>query len=383
MRKKKAQVLRWVWAGLALGLSPLYFFQAPKMPLFITQLALTEFGHWLALPSLILAMGPWARGPERRTRAACLAAALLFLSPALRAWLQAPVFAREAAQHWPTAPEKLSPAFSWNRLFFGDKPGPPLLREDEVFDPEHALSLTCWRRADEEGLLTARPMVLVIHGGGWETGQRNDFPAWNAAIAAEGYVVIDADYRLAPASPWPAQREDILRALEHARLNAKRWGIDPKRCVLMGRSAGAHLALATAYLLEDSAIKGVASFYGPADLFFAYKFGTEDDVLHSPQLLREFCGGSPETVRANYMDASPYFHVGPKTPPTFMAHGRIDSLVWQKQSARLSTQLEQAGRPYEFLDLPWATHGFDYNFHGPSGQLAWHGLQRFLATTLK
>jgi acetyl esterase/lipase len=378
--RKKAQALRWAWAGLGIILSPLYFMQAPRIPLFKLQLGLTEFGHWLALPSLALALLP--PFGARRARAACALAALLYLGPALRAFTLAPTVRRDASAAWPLAPAGLGPAFSWRRLFQADPQGPALIREDAVYDTARQLDLTCWRRADGEGQGLLRPYILVIHGGGWDGGQRGDFPAWDRALAEKNYGVVDIDYRLAPASPWPAQREDILKAMMVVRQNAPRWGFDAGRCVLMGRSAGAQLALATAYSHSDPAIKGVVSFYGPADLFFAYQYGSPDDILSSLDLLKNFCAGTPSSNPTAYQSASPYFHVDAQTPPTLLAHGRIDALVWQRQSSRLALKLAQAGRPCQFMDLPWATHAFDYNFRGPSGQLAWYSLQRFLATVL-
>lgn len=363
--KKIAQALRWAWAGLAFGLSPLYFMRVAQLPLFKLQLGLTEFGHWLVVPTLVLAL--WPLGAGRKARLACLAAALLFASPALRAWSLAHQSASE---------------FSWKRLFVPDPRDPSLIREDAVYDADRGLSLTSYRQSSPAGPALKRPFVLVIHGGGWDSGQRDDFPAWSRAIASLGYVVLDADYRLAPAHPWPAQREDLLKALRYATEHAAGLGLDPNRCVLFGRSAGAHLALATAYLADDPRIQGVISFYGPADLFFAYQYGKPDDILKSLDLLKHLCGGTPESAKAAYLECSPYFHVSAKTPPTLLAHGDIDALVWNKQSIRLSAQLQAAGRPHAFLELPWATHAFDYNFQGPSGQLAWSAVQRFLSTHL-
>jgi acetyl esterase/lipase len=269
------------------------------------------------------------------------------------------------------------------RLFVSDTRDAGLVREDAVFNAAHGLSLTTYRQNSPAKPATKRPYILIIHGGGWDSGQRDDFPTWSRALASLGYVILDADYRLAPAAPWPAQREDILGAMRYAQANAEKLGLDPERCVLFGRSAGAHLALATAYLANDPRIKGVISFYGPADLFFAYKYGEPDDILRSLDLLKNLCGGTPETAKACYQNASPYFHVNAKTPPTLLAHGDIDALVWNQQSIRLAAQLKAAGRFYQFIELSWATHAFDYNFQGPSGQLAWYAVKRFLATNLQ
>jgi acetyl esterase/lipase len=380
---KKAQALRWAWAGLGLILSPLYFMQVPSIPLFKLQLGLTEFGHWLVLPTLLLALWPGIKGQGKLARMACLAAVLLFASPILRAWVLSAQVERDAKAMWPVEPPRLGPAFSFNRLFLSDVYDEDIDLREYEFDPVHHLKLTTYimkRPLDESP--PSVPYVLVVHGGGWDSGQRNDFPQWDRAIASLGYVVLDADYRLAPSSHWPDQEADIKAAMDFTKYSGRAVRPDPNRCVIFGRSAGAHLALAVSYLANDPRIKGVIDFYGPADLFFAYEYGKPNDILKSLDLLKNFCGGTPDTAKAVYQEASPYFHVNTKTPPTLLVHGDIDALVWNKQSIRLSEQLRAAGRPYQFLELPWATHGFDYNFKGPSGQLAWYSLQRFLATVL-
>lgn len=367
--KMNARAWRWAVAGLAFGLSPLYFVRVSWLPLFKLQLALTEFGHWLVLPAVGLAFWPSRKGSSLAARIACLLAALLLAGPALRAW------------HW-SAQDPARGPFSWARLFLPERGDPSVEREDAFFDPAHGLNLTIYRQLTSATGPAKRPYVLTIHGGGWDSGHRDDFPAWSLAIAALGYVVLDADYRLTPAAGWPSQRDDILAAMRYAQSNAQELGLDPDRCVLFGRSAGAHLALATAYLAKDPRIKGVISFYGPADLFFAYQYGKPDDILRSLDLLKNLCGGDPDHARAKYEEASPYLHVNAGTPPTLLAHGDIDALVWNQQSIRLAAVLKAAGRPYQFLELPWATHAFDYNLHGPSGQLAWNAVKDFLKTNL-
>lgn len=85
---------------------------------------------------------------------------------------------------------------------------------------------------------------MAIHGGAWRGGDK----AWGRQIAGElcpfGYVVLSINYRLAgrPGGSWPAQIEDVQKALRYLRANADRFGIDPARTATLGMSAGAHLA---------------------------------------------------------------------------------------------------------------------------------------------
>jgi len=112
------------------------------------------------------------------------------------------------------------------------------------------LKLDVWRPPDGSGGSPAaergRPAVVVVHGGGWRSGNRGEFPLWNAWLADKGYVVFDIDYRLAP-SNWQEAPADVACAVGWVKENADRYGVDPGRVALMGRSAGGHLALHAAY----------------------------------------------------------------------------------------------------------------------------------------
>jgi acetyl esterase/lipase len=205
----------------------------------------------------------------------------------------------------------------------------------------------------------------------------------NHWLAREGYAVAAIDYRLAPKAVWPAQRDDVRAAMAWLKTRASELGIDPTRLVLLGRSAGGQIAGAVAYTENDPSIRALVALYSPHDMHFAWKYARDDDVLKSPQLLKAFLGGTPETARLAYDSASAYLNVSPKVPPTLMIHGVLDTLVWYKQSERLDAKLTEAKVPHVFVSFPWATHAFDYNLSGPGGQLTTYTLRRFLAGVTK
>jgi acetyl esterase/lipase len=223
------------------------------------------------------------------------------------------------------------------------------------------------------------PCVIVIHGGGWDNGDRDQIPQFNNWLARSGYAVAAISYRLAPGAIWPSQRDDVRAAIAFVKQHAAGWGVDPSRLVILGRSAGGQIAEATAYALNDPAIRGVIALYAPADMRFAYKFSREDDVIKSPSLMRKFLGGTPEEAGANYDSASSILFVGPGTPPTLQIHGNIDTLVWHRQSERLAAKLSEAGVPNLLVSMPWATHALEFNLSGPSGQLSLFAIDWFLA----
>jgi acetyl esterase/lipase len=227
------------------------------------------------------------------------------------------------------------------------------------------------------------PCVVVIHGGGWDGGSREEIAHFNHWLARAGYAVAAIDYRLAPGAVWPAQRTDTLAALAYLKTHATTLGVDPARFVLLGRSAGGNIAQAVGYTAADPAIRGVIALYAPADLHFAWRYSREDDVLKSPQLLRQFLGGPPEAASSGYDSASGYLHVAKTTPPTLLLHGQLDTLVWHRQSERLAARLAENRVPHVFVSLPWATHAFEYNFAGPGGQLTRFSVEWFLAAVTR
>lgn len=95
------------------------------------------------------------------------------------------------------------------------------------------------------------PIVLYVHGGGFRILSKETHWVMALAFARKGYLVVNIDYRLAPAHPFPAAIEDATHALRWTARHAHEYGGDPDRIVLAGESAGANLvtslAIATCY----------------------------------------------------------------------------------------------------------------------------------------
>jgi Esterase/lipase len=238
-----------------------------------------------------------------------------------------------------------------------------------------ALLVDVYRR---DGALPAAPVVVAIHGGSWRTGTRADLPALNNYLAARGYVVASPEYRFAPEFPHPAASEDIATLVSFLKANATQLGIDTTNIVMLGRSAGAQLALLYAYTAKDPGVKGVVSFYGPTDQKWGWDNPSNPHVYNSAETLKEFLNGDPTTRADAYRTSSPLNYVDANTPPTLMIHGTMDPLVSVKQSARLDSALH-ARVAHLFIELPWGTHGCDYVFNGPCGQISTYAIERFVA----
>lgn len=227
------------------------------------------------------------------------------------------------------------------------------------------------------------PLVFVIHGGSWQGGDSTQLANLNPFLAARGYAVASVSYRFAPQHQFPAAQDDARDALNYVLQHASELGVDANRVVLLGRSAGAQMALLAAYTLRDPAIRGVVSFYGPTDLPWGYDHPANPAVIDTHGVLEAYLGGSPAQVPATYTAASPIAFVDATSPPTLMIHGGKDEMVFLENSERLAARLAQFNRPRLLVELPWAAHGFDANFAGPSGQISTYAVERFLASVIK
>ena len=235
-----------------------------------------------------------------------------------------------------------------------------------------------------------RPAVIVVHGGGWRSGERSDFPSWDAWLADEGYVVFDIDYRLSPPPSWQDAPSDVACAVGWVKETAARYGVDPERVALMGRSAGGHLALLTAYKedhaaatpgcvardVRDTEVAAVVAFYPPTDLSRLSSMGYLGGM-------DRFLGGSPGTVPGRYRLLSPVTHVDPGDPPTFLAYGGADRIVPPGQSELFGERLREAGVSHRLVELPWANHTFGFLWGGWSSQITRYSLKAFLEIRLE
>ncbi len=242
--------------------------------------------------------------------------------------------------------------------------------------------------------------VVVVHGGSWNAGGRGDFPAWNFWLAANGYTVFDIDYRLAPQPNYLTATGDVKCAVLWIKRHAPTFEISPDKIVLLGRSAGAHLALLAAYSANDARIppscpnaettenapadekvRAVVSFYAPVDLIWSFDNPANERVIDGKKTLAQFIGGNPHEsgeMRDRFLLASPDSHVNGKTPPTFLIHGGEDQLVRSENMDLLGERLKQANAPHKTLFMSYAQHGFDFNFNGWGAQIVQLVLLDFL-----
>ena len=375
-------MIRLIFLGIALGslaLGLLTVFRSPDWLDWRFSVLAGQYGYVLVVVPLAVGllsgfMSAGQRPLVGTTCALCAAAVFLLAQPCFQAWwLGRGLPGKFDAQFGPGA-STVAP-FSLQGLLRKW----PAKSPKSTWTYSGTLKLDFYRAAGR----TPSACVIVIHGGGWDSGERGEVPQLNDWLVQQGYSVADISYRLAPSAVWPAQRDDVKAAIAFVKGHSAEWGVDATRLVVLGRSAGGQIAEASAYSFRDKAIRGVIALYAPADMRFAWEWGREDDVLNSLQLLRNFLGGTPDSAPAAYESASGLFSVDADTPPTLLIHGAIDTLVWNRQSVRLSDRLTQYRVPNVLVSMPWATHALEYNLSGPSGQLTAYSVSRFLAAVCR
>jgi acetyl esterase/lipase len=231
------------------------------------------------------------------------------------------------------------------------------------------------------------PALLVVHGGGWEQGNKYEVMEFNNYMAARGWVVFSVDYRLAPTYPYPAPQEDLQCALHFIAKNGEKYGADINRLAVLGRSAGGTLALTAAYdktPLPGAAacgqnlpeIKAAVAYYPPTDLERWY---SADKSGRAGSLVMGHTGGTPTQKPEEYRLSSPVTYATQKLPPTLLVQSGRDQYDLGVQSPLLADKLREAGNKVVLFNLPWAGHAFDFVFDGLSNQPVLYYTERFLA----
>lgn len=208
------------------------------------------------------------------------------------------------------------------------------------------------------------PAVLLVHGGGWRNGDRQQLRGYGVLLGREGYVCVAPEYRLLGESPWPAQIHDVKAAVRWVRANAAALGVDPERIAIEGNSAGGHLALLTAGTPDDPAFEGDGGNAGVSSRVAA-AIGVYPPVLFTYGGAEE--GGvpilaltDPEPGSADLAaSASPLRHVDAAFPPTLLIHGTADELVPRAASLKMYERLLAAGVPVELHMYAGQPHAFD------------------------
>jgi acetyl esterase/lipase len=213
-----------------------------------------------------------------------------------------------------------------------------------------------------------RPVVIWIHGGGWQSGSKSGTPA--LSMVRQGYAVASVEYRLSPEAPFPAQIYDCKAAIRWLRAHAKEHGLDEAHFGAWGSSAGGHLValLGTSGGVKElegeegnadrsSRVQAVCDWFGPTDFLRMDKAGSRmrHDAPDSPEA--RLIGGPIQENAAKVAKANPITYVSKDDPPFLIMHGDQDPLVPFNQSELLLEALKQAGVAVTFQPIKGSGHG--------------------------
>ena len=233
---------------------------------------------------------------------------------------------------------------------------------EEIFEPdvvygkggEVDLKLNIGRPREAAGPL---PCIVLIHGGGWAAGNKNQHNEQVHDFVRKGYISATIHYRFAPKYVFPAQIEDVKCAIRYLRANADKYGIDKSRIGAVGFSAGAHLSMMLGAMDREDGLEGeggnpeqsskvnaVVAFFGPTD------FSTDDWPKQTLPILQGFLGGAKAERPDVYRRASPITYVNAGDAPMLLIQGTKDVLVPWSQATAMGEALTRSG-VYGRVDL--------------------------------
>ncbi len=200
------------------------------------------------------------------------------------------------------------------------------------------------------------PVIAFVHGGAWKTGDKSNHGIKGLFFAERGFVFVSIDYRTFPDVPFPLFVEDVSDAIAWIHRNIDRYGGDGDRIVLMGHSAGAHIAAMVAYErdfplrrgIQPETLKGLILLDGAAYDLIELR---DSFPMLFDRFIRPIFGEDGQQLR----EASPIHHIEKGyNPPTLIVHTRRPASI--SQARRLSERLREAGSQVELYCACDMTH---------------------------
>ncbi len=203
------------------------------------------------------------------------------------------------------------------------------------------------------------PLVVVIHGGGWATGDKAELNWLLNGLKARGFAVANINYRLTLNSTdnYKMQLDDVDSAVSFTLRRAAVNSFNGQKLYICGHSAGGHLSLSYAYTRNSSGrVKAVGSLAGPTDLYSMsyYNFNIYNQILE-PYLGLPLFPASPQAT-ARYQNCSPFYQANASVPPTIFFHGALDFVVTPDQSSSLNNKLNTLGVDHKLISYALTFH---------------------------
>ncbi len=221
-------------------------------------------------------------------------------------------------------------------------------------------------------------LMIMIHGGAWSTGDKNDLTVYVDTMKKRlpDYAIININYRLAltTTTTFPTQENDVKAAIDYIYSKKDEYKISDK-FVLLGVSAGSHLALLEAYKNNSPVkVKAVVDFFGPTDLAAMYNDPASPFAPPS-SIAQLFNGATPPTNPTAYSQSSPITFATAQAVPTIILHGGTDRLVKVSQATMLRDKLVSFNIVNQYVFYPTEGHGWT----GASLTDSFNKIQAFLA----
>ncbi|HEX4816495.1 MAG TPA: alpha/beta hydrolase [Nonomuraea sp.] len=232
-----------------------------------------------------------------------------------------------------------------------------LSTETIAYGPHRRQQMDVWWTAD--GM--QRPGIFLIHGGWWSSGDKRYMKEITRSYAELGYTVFNLNYRLSGDAAWPAQRTDALTAIATARKHADRWAFDPKNYVVVGFSAGGHIAASVGTYGDGiNGLKGVVGLSPIISPLRAYADGEKTTDLNKRKLRQaaiKLAGGCAPKGKCSRVWASmeAAWHASRNDAPMLAIHSE-EEFVPPTQSHLLKLMLSQVGVPVTVVTQPGVNH---------------------------
>ncbi|HEU5134967.1 MAG TPA: alpha/beta hydrolase [Steroidobacteraceae bacterium] len=247
------------------------------------------------------------------------------------------------------------------------------------------LRLDVYRPRNAGRIAGGLPLVIYVHGGGWQGGHTRhsgafaNWPGVLALLASKGYVVASIEYRLSGEARFPAAIQDVKTSIRWLRSKSAQFGIDATRAIIWGGSAGGQLAalaatscnvepLAPVFMKQGSpdpesplaaqsdCVQGVVAWYGIFDFVNAPLSGPAEQLASSAA--GKYLGCALSNCRSTAELASPVSHLDKRDPPALLIHGDLDKVVPVAQSRLFHEALQANNVAAKLLVIEGADHSF-------------------------
>lgn len=212
-----------------------------------------------------------------------------------------------------------------------------------------------------------RPTIIIIHGGGWRTGNKNQHYALAQRLADLGYVCFLPEYRLSTEALFPAAVHDLKAAIRWVRANAKTYGLDTNKIATLGFSAGGQLSAllgATAQVPSLEGIEGNLNYSSKVNavididgiLAFIHPDSGEGDDSKRTSAATYWFGYSKTENPVLWNEGSALTYVGKNAPPTLFLNSSVERMHAGREDYR--AKLAPFSIYTEVHDFPDSPHGF-------------------------